>query len=68
MRTPPPGAASTDVWRAFNVWADAKLVPAEQEDWEYLWDCFLAGAASAVRSKEDGAVLSLRFSADVGAG
>ncbi len=49
-RIPPAGAASTVVWRDFNIWADTKAVPAEQEDWEYLWECFLAGAASAFRA------------------
>ncbi len=53
-RTPPAGAASTQVWQDFNTWADAKGVPAEAEDWEYLWECFLAGAASAARAAEEG--------------
>lgn len=49
MRTPPPGASSTTVWRDFNEWADSKLVPHEAEDWEYLWECYLAGAAAGSR-------------------
>ena len=50
MRTPPVGTASTQVWVDFNKWANAHSIPNETEDWEYLWGCFLAGAACGVRS------------------
>ena len=52
MRNPPLGTADTQVWKDFNKWADAHNVPTETEDWEYLWECFLAGAASVYRDTE----------------
>jgi hypothetical protein len=33
-------------WEKFCDWADAKAVPAESEDWEYLWQCYLEGYVS----------------------
>ena len=44
QRTKPEGVEDS-VWDEFNTWADSKLVPAEPEDWTYLWECFADGAA-----------------------
>jgi len=44
MKTPPLGStASSPAWQAFDRWSTQHNVPDETEDWEYLWECFLAG-------------------------
>lgn len=43
MRIPPPNAPQR-IWDDFQAFADAHAVPHEAEDWQYLWDCFLAGS------------------------
>lgn len=52
MRQPPKGYASCNSWAAFNAWADTHQVPAEQEDWEYLWECFLAGYREGIADQD----------------
>jgi len=55
MRTPPPGAASTEVWRDFNEWADSHHLGLALEDWEPWWECYFDAFAKGVAvGLEDG--------------
>jgi len=57
VKTPPPGAASTAVWNAFNNWCAQHSVPDETEDWQYLWDCYFDGFLEGMKVGVDEANL-----------